>query len=71
MSGSKTIYFSPDGAYNKLNVNTLITTEKDAEKLSAADFAPLGVFTVKLAFEFGDPHRLAKLLSDVVGVVAI
>ena len=54
----------------QLNVRALITTEKDAEKLSAADFVPLEVFTAKLAFEFDEPHRLTKLLSDVAGVVA-
>jgi len=52
----------------KLNVNDLITTEKDAEKLSAAGFAPRNVFAAKLVFEFNDPG-LYKLLSDVAGVV--
>jgi tetraacyldisaccharide 4'-kinase len=52
------------------NVNVLITTEKDAEKLSAADFAPRKVFAAKLAFEFDDPDRLSKLLSDVAGVAS-
>ena len=54
----------------KLNVTALITTEKDAEKLSAAEFAPREVFTAKVAFEFDDLHRLTKLLSDVTGVAA-
>jgi tetraacyldisaccharide 4'-kinase len=54
----------------KLNVNVLITTEKDAEKISAADFAPRQVFAAKLTFEFDDPDRLSKLLSDVAGVAA-
>jgi len=54
----------------KLNVNVLITTEKDAEKLSAADFVPRKVFAAKLVFEFDDPDRLSKLLSDVAGVAA-
>ena len=54
----------------KLGVNSLITTEKDAEKLSAAEFGPREVFTAKVAFEFDDPHRLSKLLSEVVGVAA-
>jgi hypothetical protein len=49
-------------------VNDLITTEKDAEKLSAVGFAPRKVFAAKLSFEFDDP-RLYKLLSDVAGVV--
>lgn len=54
----------------KLDVNALITTEKDAEKLSAAEFGPREVFTAKVAFEFDDPHRLSKLLSDVAGAAA-
>lgn len=54
----------------KRNVNVLITTEKDAEKLSAADFAPVQVFAAKLTFEFDDSDRLSKLLSDVAGVAA-
>ena len=54
----------------KLDVNFLITTEKDAEKLSAAEFGRREVFTAKVAFEFDDPQRLSKLLSDVVGVAA-
>ena len=54
----------------KLNVSVLITTEKDAEKISAADFAPRQVFAAKLTFEFDDPDRLSKLLSEVVGVAA-
>jgi tetraacyldisaccharide 4'-kinase len=52
----------------KLNVNVLITTEKDAEKISAADFAPWKVYAAKLAFEFDDPHALSKLFSEVAGV---
>jgi tetraacyldisaccharide 4'-kinase len=52
------------------DVTTLITTEKDAEKLSAAEFRPREVFAAKLAFEFDDAPRLSRLLSDVVGVVA-
>ena len=55
---------------DKLNVTALITTEKDAEKLSAAEFGPREVFTAKVAFEFDDLHRLSKLLSDVAGVAA-
>ena len=51
-------------------MNVLITTEKDAEKISAADFAPRQVFAAKLTFEFDDPDRLSKLLSDVAGVAA-
>ena len=54
----------------KFNVNALITTEKDAEKISAADFVPRQVFVAKLTFEFDDPDRLSKLLSEVVGVAA-
>ncbi len=54
----------------KQDVNVLITTEKDAENLSAAGFGPREVFTAKVAFEFDDPHRLSKLLSDVAGVAA-
>jgi len=52
------------------DVTTLITTEKDAEKLSAAEFRPREVFAAALAFEFDDTPRLSKLLSDVAGVVA-
>jgi tetraacyldisaccharide 4'-kinase len=52
----------------KRNVNVLITTEKDAEKISAADFAPRKVFVARLTFEFEDPDPLSKLLSDVAGV---
>jgi len=52
----------------KLNVTSLITTEKDAEKLSSAEFRPREVFTAKVAFEFDDLNRLCKLLSDVAGV---
>ena len=51
-------------------MNALITTEKDAEKISAADFVPRQVFVAKLTFEFDDPDRLSKLLSEVVGVAA-
>ena len=51
----------------KLQLRSLITTEKDAVKLSSAKFAPLDVFTTKLAFEFDDIPRLSRLLSDVVG----
>jgi tetraacyldisaccharide-1-P 4'-kinase len=54
----------------KLNVTTLITTEKDAGKLSAAEFGVREVFAAKLAFEFDDLPRLSKLLSDVAGVTA-
>jgi len=54
----------------KFNVNVLITTEKDAEKISAADFAPRKVFVAKLAFEFDDLHSLSRLLSEVAGVAA-
>ena len=54
----------------KLNVTTLITTEKDAGKLSAAEFGVREVFAAKLAFEFDDLPRLSKLLSDVAGVAA-
>jgi len=48
----------------------LITTEKDAEKLSASEFGLREVFAAKLAFEFNDPDRLSKLLSEVTGVAA-
>ena len=54
----------------KRNVNVLITTEKDAEKLSVTDFAPRKVFAAKLTFEFDDPDRLSKLLLDLAGVAA-
>jgi tetraacyldisaccharide 4'-kinase len=53
-----------------LDVNALITTEKDAEKLSAAEFGQREVFAAKLAFEFNDPHQLSRLMSDVAGVAA-
>ena len=52
------------------DVTALITTEKDAEKLSAAEFRPREVFAAKLAFEFRDTPRLSRLLSDMAGVVA-
>jgi tetraacyldisaccharide 4'-kinase len=52
------------------NVTTLITTEKDAEKLSAGEFRPREVFAAKLTFEFDDAPRLSRLLSGVAGVVA-
>ncbi|MCI0420420.1 MAG: tetraacyldisaccharide 4'-kinase [Acidobacteria bacterium] len=51
-----------------LNVNAMITTEKDAEKLSPAEFLPREVFAARVAFEFDDLERLSKLLSDVAGV---
>jgi tetraacyldisaccharide-1-P 4'-kinase len=54
----------------KFNVNVLITTEKDAEKISAENFAPRKVFAAKLAFEFDDFHSLSRLLSEVAGVTA-
>jgi tetraacyldisaccharide 4'-kinase len=54
----------------RLDVEALITTEKDAEKLSAAEFGLREVFAAKLAFEFNDPHQLSRLLSDVAGVAA-
>jgi len=54
----------------KLDVKALITTEKDAEKLSAAEFGIREVFAAKLAFEFNDPHQLSRLMFDVAGVAA-
>jgi tetraacyldisaccharide 4'-kinase len=54
----------------KLDIKALITTEKDAEKLSASEFGLREVFAAKLAFEFNDPDRLSKLLSEVTGVAA-
>jgi tetraacyldisaccharide 4'-kinase len=54
----------------KLNVTTLLTTEKDAEKLSVLEFGPRQVFTAKVEFEFDDVARLSKLLSEVAGVAA-
>jgi tetraacyldisaccharide 4'-kinase len=52
----------------KLGVAALITTEKDAEKLSAAELRPREVFVASVAFEFDDESRLSRLLSDVAGV---
>jgi len=54
----------------KLDLAALITTEKDAEKLSATELRPREVFVAKLAFEFNDEPRLSQLLSGVVGVTA-
>ena len=54
----------------KLGVAALITTEKDAEKLSAAELRPREVFVANVAFEFEDEPRLSRLLSDVAGVAA-
>jgi tetraacyldisaccharide 4'-kinase len=54
----------------KLDVKSLITTEKDAEKLSAAEFGQREVFAAKLAFEFNDLDQLSRLMSNVAGVGA-
>ncbi len=54
----------------KLGLAALITTEKDAEKLSATEFRPREVFVAKVAFEFDDEPGLSKLLSGVAGVAA-
>jgi tetraacyldisaccharide 4'-kinase len=54
----------------RLDAEALITTEKDAEKLSAAEFGLREVFAAKLAFEFNDRHQLSRLLSGVAGVAA-
>jgi tetraacyldisaccharide 4'-kinase len=56
--------------YEKPNVTALITTEKDAEKLSAAEFGQREVFVAKLAFEFNDLDQLSRLMSNVAGVGA-
>jgi tetraacyldisaccharide 4'-kinase len=52
----------------KTEVNTLITTEKDAEKLSALQFGPRAVFAARVAFEFDDLPELSRLLSQLAGV---
>lgn len=54
----------------KAKVNTLITTEKDAEKLSAPQFEPRAVFAARVAFEFDDVTELSRLLSQLVEVAA-
>ena len=54
----------------RLNVKTLVTTEKDAEKLSAMDFRPREALAAKVVFEFGDLPGMTRLLSDVIGVAA-
>ena len=51
-------------------MTALITTEKDAEKLSAAELRPREVFVANVAFEFDDEPQLSRLLSDVAGVAA-
>jgi len=51
----------------KLSVSALVTTEKDAEKLSVAEFKTRAVFIAKVAFEFDDLSWLSNLLSDVAG----
>jgi tetraacyldisaccharide-1-P 4'-kinase len=50
-----------------LNVDSLVTTEKDAVKLEASSFHPLQVLAVKVAFEFDDLQALRKMLSSVLG----
>ncbi len=48
-------------------VETVFTTEKDAENLQGLDPGPLKLLVVKVHFEFEDLHNLHKLLEGVLG----
>lgn len=52
------------------DVSTLVTTEKDAEKLNAAALAPLDVVVLRVAFEFDDLQGIIRLLENTVGAFA-
>ncbi len=54
----------------EFGVNTLITTEKDAEKLNSVSLAPLDVVAVRVAFEFNDLKGVVRLLESVLGISA-
>ena len=51
----------------KAGIEAMITTEKDAEKLSAFDFEPFPVFIAKLEFEISDPAGLRQLILEKTG----
>jgi tetraacyldisaccharide 4'-kinase len=52
----------------RLQMTTVMTTEKDAVKLDAAALAPLSVVAVRLTFEFDNTDLLRKILTECVGV---
>jgi tetraacyldisaccharide-1-P 4'-kinase len=45
----------------------MITTEKDAGKLSVQDFEPFQVLVARLEFEFDNPNRLLELILNKTG----
>jgi tetraacyldisaccharide 4'-kinase len=52
----------------RIGIEAMITTEKDAEKLSAQDFEPFKVLVARLEFEFDDPDRLIRLILKNSGL---
>ena len=50
-------------------METVVTTEKDAENFEANRLDPLQVVVVKMAFEFDDPEKLRRLLLDKMRVL--
>ena len=51
-------------------IETVVTTEKDAENFEASRLDPLRVVVVKIAFEFDDLEGLRKLLYSKMRVLA-
>ena len=46
----------------------MITTEKDAGKLSVQDFEPFQVLVARLEFEFDNPDGLLELILNKTGL---
>jgi len=51
-------------------IETVVTTEKDAENFEASRLDPLRVVVVKIAFEFDDLEWLRQLLYSKMRVLA-
>jgi tetraacyldisaccharide 4'-kinase len=47
----------------KMDINTIISTEKDRENLGGQSLEPLQLVVAKVTFEFDEPSRLLKLLK--------
>ncbi len=51
-----------------IGIKAMITTEKDAGKLSVQDFEPFQVLVARLEFEFDSPDQLLELILNKTGL---